>query len=42
MDRVGLENGQTSDQTDAAMDDHTETTEEHCAESVPVTAWSQN
>ena len=42
MDIVRLDNGQTPDQADTVMNDHTETTEEHCAKSVPVTAWSQN
>ena len=42
MDVVRLDDGETSDDTDTAMYDHTETTKEHCAESVPVTAFSHN
>ena len=33
---VGLDDGETSDQADAAMDDHTQTAKEHRTESVPI------
>ena len=32
-------NGDASDQADAAMNNHTQTSKEHCSKAIPVTSW---
>ena len=38
--KVWVDNRETSDQTDATMNDHAETAKEHCSKSVPIATYS--